>query len=228
MVNPVLDKMLPLSTSSRPARFAAFLLAALLVPLWLAAPSASAQRTDLERKLEKLKAREPSVEEVQERSMRFFRVDKDRVNGMRAGAAWKAAVPWLELSGGATTAGIDETTLLDEYQPIERDLPWVKRNATGSAFEGRARASWNLPNLLFNPEELDVSSLMMAQKDVINTVTQLYYERRRVQVQLLAQPPSDPAARIQLQMRIEELTARLSGLTGGWFQDALDAGLKAK
>ena len=85
-----------------------------------------------------------------------------------------------------------------------------------------------MPNLLFNPEELDVSSLMMAQKDVINTVTQLYYERRRVQVQLLAAPPRDPVARIQLEMRIEELTARLSGLTGGWFQEALDAGLRPK
>lgn len=190
-----------------------------------AVPAAAQKKTGLDSRLAKLKAREPLVEEVQDRAMRFFRVDPDRVNGMRAGAAWKALVPWFEISGGATNAGVNETTLLDEYQPIESDLPWVKRSANGTAVEGKARASWNLPNLLFNPEELDVSSLMMAQKDVINSVTQLYYERRRLQVQLMARAPRDPVERIQLEMRIEEITARLNGVTGGWYQQALEGGM---
>ena len=219
---------LTLRADLRRQRVLVALACAMLGATIVATPAFAQGRTDIEEKLDRLKMREPIVEEVQQRSLEFFRVDNGRVNGMRAGAAWKAAVPWVEFTGGATGAGINETTLLDEYQPIENDLPWVKRNANGQAFEGKARLSWNLPNLLFNPEELDVSSLMMAQKDVINTVTQLYYERRRVQVQLLAAPPRDPVARIQLEMRIEELTARLSGLTGGWFQEALDAGLRPK
>ena len=153
------------------------------------------------------------------------------LNAMRAGAAWKNIVPYFEVTGGGSAAGINETTLLDEYQridpslSIEDNLPWVKRGSVGQAGDVRVRLSWNLPRLMFNPEELDVSSLMVAQKDVISTITQLYYERRRLQLSLLANPPEDPAARLTLEMRIEELTARLSGMTGGWFQAELDAAL---
>jgi|GEM_PF-1284506 len=194
-------------------------------------PALAKSRSKVQAELEAIKALEPTVEETQRRALEFFQVHPDKVNAMRAGASWKNIVPYFEVTGGGSAAGISETTLLDEYQRIdpelsvEDNLPWVKRGSTGQAGDVRVRLSWNLPRLMFNPEELDVSSLMVAQKDVISTITQLYYERRRLQLSLLANPPDDPAARLTLEMRIEELTARLSGMTGGWFQAELDAAL---
>ncbi|MCP4499132.1 MAG: hypothetical protein GY822_04085 [Deltaproteobacteria bacterium] len=211
-----------------------FFLVPLLVSLscsLFCSPALAKSKSKVRAELEALKAIEPTVEETQEQSLRFFKVHPDKVNAMRAGASWKAIVPFFEVSGGGTAAGINETTLLDEYQPINRELsidenlPWIKRSSQGQTGELRMRMAWNLPNLLFNPEELDVASLMVAQKDVISTITQLFYECRRLQLTLIAHPPADPAARITMEMRIEELTARLTGMTGGWFQRELDAAL---
>lgn len=180
--------------------------------------SVPAHADDVADELKALKAKEPTVEQVQQAALRSFGVHPERVAGMRAGASWKAAIPMLELSGGATGAQIDDTTILDEYDP---DKPWVIRGASGTAGEVRATLAWDLPRFVYNPEELDVARLATTQKDVITHATQVYFARRRLQLQLITSPQSDPAKRAAQELRVEELTAVLSGLTGGWFAEAL-------
>ncbi|MDP2343808.1 MAG: hypothetical protein Q8O67_22810 [Deltaproteobacteria bacterium] len=165
-----------------------------------------------------LKAREPSIESVQAAALQNFGVNPDRISGMRSAAAWKAAIPTLEVSGGATGANIDDTTVLDEYDPTK---PWVTRGAKGSALEVRTTLAWDLPRIAFNPEELDVAGLAGVQKDIIVRVTQVYFARRRAQLALISAPSKDPLKRMNQEMRVEELGAVLSGLTGGWFATEL-------
>ena len=163
-----------------------------------------------------LKAKEPPIEAVQSEALKHFGVNPERVAGMRAAASWKAAVPTFEVSGGATGATIDDTTVLDEYDPSK---PWVTRGASGSALELRTTLAWDLPRFVFNAEELDVVALADVQRDVIARVTQLYFARRRLQLALLSE--KDPTRRLTVELRIEELSALLSGMTGGWFAEAL-------
>ena len=54
-------------------------------------------------------------------------------------------------------------------------------------------------------------------------VTSLYFERRRAQVQLLLNPPSDTVERLRRELEIQELTASIDALTGGWFGEQLSA-----
>lgn len=175
---------------------------------------------DVTDELKALRGKEPTVEQVQQQALTHFGVHGDRVSGMRTGASWKAAIPVLEVSGGATGATIDDTTILDEYDP---DKPWVIRGASGNAVEVRTTLAWDLPRFIYNPEELDVARLATVQKDVVTHVTQVYYARRRLQLQLAAGRSADPAKRAAQELRVEELTAILSGLTGGWFVEALKA-----
>ena len=192
----------------------------ILLALLLAATPAGANDAPsaLDDALAALKKREPTVEAVQTEALKSFGVHADRVAGLRSAASWKAAVPTLEVSGGATGATIDDTTILDEDDPTQ---PWVIRGATGSALEVRTTLAWDLPRFVYNPEELDVAHLASVQKDVITHVTQVYFARRRLQLQLLAAPANDAAKRMAQELRIEELTAVLTGLTGGWFSQAL-------
>jgi hypothetical protein len=178
----------------------------------------SAFADDVTDELKALKAKEPTIEQVQQAALTHFGVHGDRVAGMRAGASWKAAIPVLEVSGGATGATIDDTTILDEYDP---DKPWVIRGASGNAVEVRTTLAWDLPRFIYNPEELDVARLATVQKDVITHVTQVYFARRRLQLQLASSRSADPTKRAAQELRVEELTAVLSGLTGGWFAKAL-------
>ncbi len=173
-----------------------------------------AARADVSDDVAALKALEPPIEAVQAAALQHFGVHPDRLAGLKTATAWKAAIPTLEVSGGATGANIDDTTVLDEYDPTK---PWVTRGATGSALELRTTLAWDLPRIAFNPEELDVAGLAGVQKDVIVRVTQVYFARRRAQLALLSSPAKDPLKRLNQEMRVEELTAVLSGLTGGWF-----------
>jgi hypothetical protein len=58
--------------------------------------------------------------------------------------------------------------------------------------------------------------------DIMDDVTRTFFERRRVQVELLTHPPSDPKVELDKELRLQELTARLDGLTGGWFSRQLE------
>jgi len=57
--------------------------------------------------------------------------------------------------------------------------------------------------------------------DILDDVTRTYFERRRLQVTLLANPPNDPQRLLEQELRVQELTALIDGLTGGFFSQHL-------
>ena len=168
--------------------------------------------------LDNLKA-EPSVREVQEAALRYFHVNQRQVESMRTRASQKALAPVLELSGGLTDSDTDEDTLNYEFHPSS---PWVQRYAGGRAWDVRAKLSWDLPRLVFNSEELDVASLAGLVEGLLKESTRLYFMRRRLQVDMILNPPRDTATQLTKELRIQELTGLLDAMTGGWFRGALD------
>ena len=66
---------------------------------------------------------------------------------------------------------------------------------------------------------IDVRSRLMVQlrNDILDEVNRTYFERRRLQLELSQCPPRDAGKRAQKQLRLQELTADLDALTGGWF-----------
>ena len=70
-------------------------------------------------------------------------------------------------------------------------------------------------------EELDVASLTGLMEGILKESTRLYFMRRRLQVDMLLTPPSDQATFLTKQLRMEELTALIDAMTGGWFAKAL-------
>ena len=53
--------------------------------------------------------------------------------------------------------------------------------------------------------------------DVLDEITQLYFERRRVLAQLQALPDPGDAEALRLRLRADELAAGIDAWTGGWF-----------
>jgi len=62
--------------------------------------------------------------------------------------------------------------------------------------------------------------MVQLRDDIVDETTRLYYERRRLQVELLIKPPKDAQGKIKKALRLQELTASLDGLTGGNFSKA--------
>ncbi|MGH0030998.1 MAG: hypothetical protein ACQGVC_14485 [Myxococcota bacterium] len=84
--------------------------------------------------------------------------------------------------------------------------------------------SWDLGDIAFHPEEVDVSresrSLVALRDDVLDEVTGLYFERLAVLARVDAAPPAERPALVR---RAAELAAGLDAWTGGAFSANADA-----
>lgn len=190
------------------------LLTSIFAMLLLALP---AQASEKQAALDRLKL-EPSCPDVQKQALAYFNINKERVNSFRRGASMKALMPVVEVSGGFVDSSIDESTNDLVNYPDEQ---WLIKGAGGSAWDARGKLAWNLPQLVFNAEVLDVASLAGLVQSVLKEVTRLYYMRRRLQLDLILNPPADEATRLTKELRLEELTALLDAMTGGYYQKEL-------
>jgi hypothetical protein len=163
------------------------------------------------------------VRDVQEAALQYFRVNQNQIDSMRARARSKALAPVLEVSGGYTQSTLDDVSTNSYLNFQNFDNPWVVRGSVGVGWNVRGKATLNLPRLIFNPEELDVASLAGLVEGILKESTRLYYMRKRLQVDMVLKPPTDQATMLSKELRIEELTAMLDAMTGGWYQRALDA-----
>jgi hypothetical protein len=169
-------------------------------------------------------ANEPTAQELQDAALRFFRVHPEKIDSLRTSAEYKSLLPYVTAS------------FYQDFDRANRDLDNFARRTDG-AFSGfffseeelrrgeglgyRVAAEWNLPRLVFNPEVLDVASLVGIQDGVLKEVTTMYYARRRMQVSMVLDPPADEATLIASQLRLEELTAIIDAMTGGYLSRRL-------
>ena len=181
----------------------------------LQAGSGGASAVDMA--LAKIK-QEPTVRQVQEAALRNFQVNTDQVNSMRSRASMKALAPVFEVSGGYAVSDMNESTDHYEYN----FFPWISRGADGSGYDVRGKLAWNFPQLIFNAEELDVASLAGLVEGLLKESTRLYFMRRRLQIEIILNPPKERASVLTKELRLEELTGLIDAMTGGWFQGELD------
>lgn len=200
-------------------RTAVLVLVGMFVSL-LTGGAALAQESGHKALLESLKL-EPTCPEVQKEALGYFNIDKEAVLSFRKGAQLKALAPVLEISGGYAYADTDEATKQDPLYPYEKFGYWLEKYAAGYGWELRGKLAWNFPQLVFNAEVLDVASLAGLVQGILKEVTRLYYMRRRLQLDLILNPPADEATRLTKELRLDELTALLDAMTGGYFQREL-------
>ncbi len=164
--------------------------------------------------LDALKA-EPTAQEVQRAALAFFAIDPGTVGGMRTRASIKALLPTLEAELRVNDSTVDSDTI--NRVDFDPDIPALVGTTGADVLEYSVRGRWNLPQLVFNSEVLDVTSLAVLQEGVLKEVTRLYYTRRRLQVDRIVSPPGDVATELSKDLRIEELTSLLDAMTGNLY-----------
>lgn len=164
--------------------------------------------------IEELELVEPDVAEVRAAAVRRAGLDPERAAGWARRARWAGAVPEL-------TVRVTRALARDENLAIETEAVGRLRIATGHDLVVEARASWDLGRLVFDPAELraarEGARLAAERLDLESEVTRLYYQRRRLQMDWILDPPDDPAESARRRLELDELTAALDALTGGWF-----------
>ena len=155
---------------------------------------------------------EPSIDEVQEVAIEYAEVQPEKIASWRKKAAVKALFPELSLDYDKTIYGSVSTTTRTSIF------------ATGPNDWG-VSLRWKLADIVWNPSQtsIDVRSRLMVKlrNDIMEEVTKLYFKRRKIQLELLLDPPQNTNKRLEKELQIEELTGAIDGLTGGYFSWSL-------
>ncbi len=165
---------------------------------------------------------EPPVSETMQAALRYFRVDPKNFDRLRRTANTRALLPTF-----AAGFRLDDTTFdRTETQRLSnpRDNQENRDTNTNTISIG---AVWDFRELIFNPAEVQVYGLIGVQRDLMLETTRIYYLRKQLFVRFLNSPPQDPLAREALLLRVDEFTALLDVLTGGWFSKATDSRYQA-
>lgn len=146
---------------------------------------------------------EPSVRELQLAAARLAEVSPDRVRSWLRRAGKAALLPSMRIRVGR---GLIELT----HDPAAMTV-----YSTTTDWSVAVEASWSLDRLVFDRNEIwagrEAQRLAAHREELLTRVAQLYYARRRLQVDAVVQP--DAPAAVDRALEIEELTAVLDGLT---------------
>ena len=151
---------------------------------------------------------------VQAAAIRYAEVHPGKISRWRALARWRGLFPHFTVGldqdrdptiVSSTTAGITKFSVGPERKAVSLDFGFT----------------WDLANLVWDSAQtsIDVRSRLMVQlrQDILEEVTRLYFERKRLLHEFQATPSVDPVLRQERSLRIAELTAQLDALTGGFF-----------
>ncbi len=170
--------------------------------------------------LSKLFDLEPSVQNIQKQAIRYSNTNNWKTRRWQVGSRLRALVPTFSVGKSFSTNNnidIDRGGTNDPDQfiagPSDMDRSWD--------FD----LSWDLGDLIWNSAQTSIDSrekmMVELRNDVLSEVTRLYFERRRAQTEFILNPPQDALEQTQALLRIDELTANIDSLTGGYLTKTL-------
>jgi len=167
---------------------------------------------------------DPPIEQVHRAALHYLDLRSSRMAALRRGVGARGWLPLVSLRL-ARARDVDESTDFDETFTSGSLHRLVDREArTARDFEASLTFAWDLGDIAYHPEQIDVSrearEVIKLRDDVLDEVTQLYFERRRVVAELAVRPDAPEEEKLRLRLRAAELAAGLDAWTGGWFQRA--------
>lgn len=163
---------------------------------------------------------EPSVREIQKAAIEYAEVHPEKIKAWREAAARKAWMPTLSLNHG-----VDTNNNVDVDRGGTADPDRFIQGPSDTSSDWSATVSWDLGELVWNDDQtsIDVRSKLMVElrNDILQEVTHLYYERRRAQVELKLSPARDLPILLDKELKLQELTADIDALTGGYLSKRL-------
>ena len=160
---------------------------------------------------------EPTIQQVHRWAVDYAEVSPDKIKNWRALAGKRALLPDLSVGmdrGDGEVFHWDTGTSPDTLLKGRDFLSWD------------VSLSWDLGDLVWSTDQTTIDSrsklMVELREDVLDQVTRLYFERRRLQAELAADA-LEPAAEFDKQLRVDELTALLDAFTGGKFSSKLIA-----
>jgi hypothetical protein len=167
---------------------------------------------------------EPSMEEIRVAAIEYAQVHPDKITNWKKAAANKAWLPKLSFAYGKSNDWQSSTyfysTASEKY--TNDDVTEGKDDSWSISL------GWNLGDLIWNTSQTSIeirsNAMVKLRDDILNEVTRLYFERRRLQHEILLSPSTDTMEKIEKDLRLQELTANIDALTGSYLSKRLKQG----
>jgi len=164
---------------------------------------------------------EPAISEIRNAAIEYAEVQPEKIQTWRKAAAKKALLPDVRFEyqknkswqKGTYFYSNSSEKYTDDDVTLDRDKDWS------------ISLTWNLGELVWNDDQTSIDSrsklMVELRDDIVNEVTRLYFERRKVQIEMLLLPDEDIKERLGRELRLQELTAGIDALTDSFLSKRL-------
>jgi hypothetical protein len=162
---------------------------------------------------------EPNIRAVQSMAMEYTKTHPRLVEGWMRSAKAAYLLPRVDLAyrKELDQSDKDRWDLDDEGEYSRRDYEQTGENDDTYA----VGLQWRLDKLIMSSEQIRVinesQDAVKLRDKVLDEITRLYFDRRRLQVDLLLNPAGDIKKQMEDELRLQELSANIDALTGGAF-----------
>jgi hypothetical protein len=170
---------------------------------------------------------EPGVLKVQAMTMDYTKTNPAMVEGWLKASTAAYALPAVTLT---YDKDMDDYTTwdyldLNEDGDVRSDEHQFNTTRSDDDQGFGVRLAWRLDKLVMSSERIriinEAQDIVKLRDKVLDEVTRVYFDRRRLQVDQLLSPSSGLREKIKNELRLQELTASIDALTGGEFSAAL-------
>ncbi len=160
---------------------------------------------------------EPTIREVQELAIDYAEVHPNKIKSWRKSAQQKALFPNLSVGLNRSATELYHWDTGPNPDKLMKGQDYLDWDVT---------VSWDLGDLIWNSDQTSIDSrsklMVELREDVLDQITRLYFERRRIQLEMVSSASTEPQLFLEKQMRVEELTALIDALTGGEFSKRIE------
>ena len=172
---------------------------------------------------------EPQIKAVQDAAIKYAEVEPEKIIRWRRQAALRALLPRLTIGMDRDKDKTTSKSIWGTYSSYSNgNINAPDRYFIGPDDQTRynnqnwgASLTWELGDLIWSDDQtaIDVRSRLMVELrgDILDEVTKLYFERIRLKMEIDNLSLEERKKRTEKELRLQELTASLDALTGGYF-----------
>lgn len=174
---------------------------------------------------------EPSIRDVQQAAIHYAQINPVRFaqwrQKVKERGLWPEVVQFVvghdtdddEDYTRSKTVGVSSGTAY--VGPDDETWGWD----TDDDWDYEFRLRWNLQDYVFHNDMLKISAETEDQvelrQEIIEDVTKLYFDRKRLKVEMILQKNVPISLKMKRHLQLEEMTAALDGMTGGYFSESI-------
>jgi len=169
-------------------------------------------------------AEEPDIMDVQKAALDYARIRPDELSNLKKRARMAAMLPRLQLGMDKSVQNDVDISISDSVSVtsggvnVGPEASDVNQSAdSDTSFE--VKAVWYLNELIFNHDALDIAEEARYQvrerRMILAEVNKFYFKRQKLLKEVRKE--KDFFRKEDIEMRLDEVTADLDALTGGWF-----------